>query len=197
MSLSIPYPVQLDFHGDQHIARWRPVVQWLLAIPQLLIAYALSALREVLTLISFFTVLFTKRIPRSLFDVIAMTFRYEWRTMSYALFLHEDYPPFNFQPASDDDGVEPHTAVSLAYPEDLNRWKPLYKWILAIPHYVVLLALTIAAFFVVIGGFFAVVFTGEYPVGARDFLVGAYRYNLRVQAYVGMLTDQYPPFALS
>jgi len=197
MSVSMPYPVQLEFHGDQHIARWRPLVQWLLVVPQMLIAYALSSLRSVLTLISFFTVLFTRRIPRSLFDLIAMTFRYEWRTTSYALFLHEDYPPFDFQPSSDDDGVEPHTVVSLAYPEALNRWKPLYKWLLAIPHYVVLFALMIAALFVVIGGFFAVVFTGDYPLGARDFLVGAYRYNLRVQAYVGLLTDQYPPFALS
>ncbi|MEN3314555.1 MAG: hypothetical protein V7605_789 [Acidimicrobiaceae bacterium] len=197
MSMSIPYPAQLEFDGDSHIARWRPLVQWLLAIPQLAIAYALSTLRNVLTLISFFTVLFTKRIPRPLFDMTAMTLRYEWRAMSYALFLHEDYPPFDFQPSADDDGVEPHTTLAIAYPEELNRWKPLYKWILAVPHYVVLLALAIAGFFVVIAGFFAVLFTGEYPHGARDFLVGAYRYNLRVQAYIGLLTDEYPPFALS
>ena len=197
MSTAMPYPVQLEFHNDPHIARWRPLVQWLLVIPQMLIASALSSLRSVLTLISFFTVLFTKTIPRSLFDVIAMTFRYEWRATSYALFLHEDYPPFDFQPTADDDGVEPHTVVSLRYPEQLDRWKPLYKWFIAIPHYVVLLALMIAGFFVVIGGFFAVLFTGEYPDWARDFLVGAYRYNLRVQAYVGLLTDQYPPFTLS
>jgi hypothetical protein len=193
----MPYPIQVEFHADPHIARWRPLVQWLLVIPQFLIANVLSSLRSVLTLISLFTVLFTKRIPRPLFDVTAMTFRYEWRAMSYALFLHEDYPPFDFQPAADDDGVEPHTAVSLTYPEELDRWKPLYKWILAIPHYVVLLGLAIASVFVVIAGFFAVIVTGEYPEAPRDFLVGAYRYCLRVQAYVGLLTDQYPPFALS
>jgi hypothetical protein len=196
VSMSIPYPAQLEFTGDEHIARWRPLVQWLLGIPQLLIANALSSLRSILTLISFFTVLFTKKIPRPLFDVIAMTYRYEWRAMSYALFLHEDYPPFDFQPSAEDDGVEPHTTLSLTYPEELNRWKPLYKWLLAIPHYFVLVALAIAGFFVVIAGFFAVIFTGEYPHGARDFLVGAYRYNLRVQAYVLLLTDQYPPFAM-
>ncbi len=197
MSTVMPYPVQLEFHGDARIARWRPLVQWLLAIPQLLIVNVLSSLRNVLTLISFFTVLFTKTIPRPLFDLTAMTLRYEWRALSYALFLHDDYPPFDFQPASDDDGVEPHTAVSLTYPEQLDRWKPLYKWILAIPHYVVLLGLAIASVFVVIAGFFAVIFTGEYPEGPRNFLVGAYRYCLRVQAYVGLLTDRYPPFALS
>jgi Domain of unknown function (DUF4389) len=197
MSMPIAYPAQLEFQGDTHVARWRPLVQWLLVIPHLIIAYALSSLRNVLTLISFFTVLFTKRIPRPLFDMTAMTLRYEWRAMSYALFLHEGYPPFDFQPAADDDGAEPHTTLSLTYPEELNRWKPLYKWFLAIPHYVVLFALMIAAFFVVIAGFFAVVFTGEYPLRARNFLVGAYRYNLRVQAYVCLLTDRYPPFVLT
>ncbi|MDQ3898725.1 MAG: DUF4389 domain-containing protein [Actinomycetota bacterium] len=197
MSTAMPYPVQLEFEADRHIARWRPLVQWLLVIPQLFIASALSSLRNVLTLISFFTVLFTRTIPRSLFDVMAMTFRYEWRATSYLVFMHEDYPPFDFQPAADDDGVEPHTAVTLTYPEQLDRWKPLYKWIIAVPHYFVLFGLAIASVFVVIGGFFAVVFTGEYPEGARRFLVGAYRYNLRVQAYVGLLTDVYPPFALT
>ena len=98
MAMFTPYPARVEFEADRHIDRWRPLVQWLLAVPHLLIARALSALRSVLTLISFFTVLFTEQIPRPLFDMIAMTYRYEWRAMSYALFLHEDYPPFDFQP---------------------------------------------------------------------------------------------------
>jgi hypothetical protein len=191
------YPVQLSFDAERKITRWHPLVQWLLAIPHLIVAEVLSSLRNVLTLISFFTVLFTERIPRPLFDVIAMTYRYEWRAVSYALFLHEDYPPFDFQPAADDDGVEPHTRVTITYPEKLNRWKPLYKWFLAIPQYFVVLALAIASFFVVIASFFAVLFTGEYPAGMRNFLVGAYRYSLRVQAYVGLLTDVNPPFRMA
>ncbi len=84
MSVSVPYPAQVEFHGERHITRWRPLVQWLLAIPQLAIASALRSLREVLTLISLFTVLFTERIPKPLFDMIATTYRYEWRSMSYA-----------------------------------------------------------------------------------------------------------------
>jgi hypothetical protein len=196
MSTTLPYPAQLGFEGGLHIGRWRPLVQWLLAIPQLLIAGVLGQLRNILTLISFFTVLFTKQIPRPLFDMIATTYRYEWRATSYALFLRTDYPPFDFQPAAGDDGVDPHTVVTLIYPESLSRWKPLYKWFLAIPHYVVLLGLIVAAVFVVIAGFFAVVITGEYPVGLRNFLVGVSRYSLRLQAYVGLLNDQYPPFAL-
>jgi Domain of unknown function (DUF4389) len=196
MSLAIPYPAQLDFRGTKQIARWRPLVQWFLAIPHLFIAYALTIVRAVLTLVSFFTVLFTRRIPRPLFDAIAMTFRYEWRAVSYALFLREAYPPFDFQPAADDDGVDPHTLVTIAYPEQMSRWQPLVKWLLAFPHYLVLFALGIASMFVVIAGFFAVLFTGEYPQGLRDFLVGVYRYSVRVQAYAGLLTDQYPPFSM-
>jgi hypothetical protein len=196
MSIAIPYPAQLEFDADRDIARWRPLVQWLMAVPHLLIANALSSLRCVLTLVSFFTVLFTKEIPRPLFDAIAMTYRYEWRAISYALFLHEDYPPFSFRAEAADDGVEPHTTLSLTYPDQLSRWAPLYKWFLAIPHYFVALALAIAAVGAVLVSFFAVLFTGTFPLGTRDFIVNAWRYGLRVQAYVGLLTDQYPPFTL-
>jgi hypothetical protein len=197
VSMSVPYPLQLDFHADRHITRWRPLVQWLLAIPHLLIASVLRSLRQILTLISLFTVLFTEQIPRPIFDAIVMTYRYEWRAMSYALFLHEDYPPFDFGVSSEDDGVEAHTSLRLSYPEHLARWKPLYKWLLAIPHYFALAGLCIVAFFGVIAGFFAVLFTGEYPQRIRDFLVNVYRYALRVEAYVGFLTDSHPPFSLA
>lgn len=196
MTLATPYPAQLGLKSTRHMARWRPLVQWLLAIPHLLIAYVLGLLREVLTFIAFFTVLFTRRIPRPLFDAIAMTFRYEWRVASYALFLRADYPPFDFQSASGDDGLDPHTVVTFAYPERMSRWQPLIKWLLALPHYLVLVLLSIAALASVIVGFFAVLITGAYPLGIRDFVVGVYRYNLRVQAYVGLLTDSYPPFSL-
>jgi hypothetical protein len=197
VSMPATYPLQLELGADRHITRWRPLVQWLLAIPHLMIAYALRTFRQVQTLISFFTVLFSEQVPRPLFDAIVMTYRYEWRAMSYAFFMHEDYPPFDFALSSDDDGAEPHTSLSLAYPDRLKRWAPLYKWALAIPQYFVLAALCVLAFLGVLAGFFAVLFTGEYPEGIRGFLVSAYRYSLRVEAYVGFLTDRYPPFSLS
>ncbi len=197
MSMSAPYPLQLEFHADRHVTRWRPLVQWLLAIPHLLIVWALRSLRQVLTLISLFAVLFTKRIPRPLFDVIVMTYRYEWRAMSFVVFMHQDYPPFDFDLSSEDDGVEPHTSLRLTYPEHLERWKPLYKWFLAIPQYFVLAGLAIAVCLGIVVGFFAVLVTGEYPEGIRDFIVSSYRYALRVEAYVGFLTERYPPFNLA
>jgi hypothetical protein len=197
MAVTVPFPAQVDFDADLHIARWRPLVQWLLVIPHVCIVSVLRSLRQVLTLVSFVTVLFTEQIPRPVFDMIAMSYRYEWRTLSYALFMHDDYPPFDFQPAAADDGVESHTKLSIAYPEHLGRWAPLYKWILAVPHYVVIALLAIASVFAFLAGAVAVVVTGAYPRGVRDFLVGVYRYTLRVEAYVGLLTDAYPPFTLA
>lgn len=197
MTTASVHAATITIDADPHIARWRPLVQWFLAVPHLVVANALRSLRGILTLISLVTVLFTEQIPRPLFDAIAMTHRYEWRAMSYALFLHDDYPPFEFMPASVDDGHAGPSALTITYPERLNRWKPLYKWFLAIPHYVVYVGLAVASVFTVLGGAVAVFVTGEYPHKARTFLVAAYRYSLRIEAYVGLLTDEYPPFSLA
>jgi hypothetical protein len=197
MATAAVYAATVELDTDNLIARWRPFVQWMLAVPHLAVIHVLASLRCVLTAISLVSVVFTKRVPRPLFDAITMTYRYEWRTISYALFLHDTYPPFDFTPSANDDGNQAQGQLSVRYPEQLNRWKPLYKWVLAAPHYVVCLALAIASVVTVVGGAIAVLVTGRYPVRARNFLVGAYRYGTRVEAYVGLLTDQYPPFRLA
>ncbi|MCY3616559.1 MAG: DUF4389 domain-containing protein [Acidimicrobiaceae bacterium] len=98
--------------------------------------------------------------------------------------------------------TDEHQAVhlELGYPDavrDLNRWTPLVKWILAIPHYFVLAALGVAAFVCVVIAWFAIMFTGRYPRGLFDFVLGVHRWSLRVSAYMWLLiTDEYPPFSL-
>jgi hypothetical protein len=91
--------------------------------------------------------------------------------------------------------------LELDYPDaarELNRWLPLVKWLLAIPHYVVLLFLDIAGLLAVIGAWFAILFTGRYPRGIFDFVVGVLRWHNRVGAYAFVLiTDRYPPFRLA
>lgn len=95
MPLSAPYPVQLDFHADDHVTRWRPLVQWLLAIPRLMIAYALRCLRQVLTLISFFAVLFTGQYPEGIRDFLVSSYRYALRVEACVGFLTDRYPAFS------------------------------------------------------------------------------------------------------
>jgi hypothetical protein len=190
------YPAALDLQAPLEVNRWRPLVHWLLAIPHLIVMYALNILSNALLFISFFTILFTKKIPRGMFDVIVMVYRYQWRAFSYFLWMRTDYPPFSFTPAAEDDGIDP-ASLSVEYPTELKRFMPLVKWILAIPHFIVLFVLMIAAYVVVLISFFAVLITGKYPEGMRNFLVGVARWVLRVEAYAGFLRDEYPPFSLS
>lgn len=190
------YPAGADLTGPHEIARWRPLVHWFLAIPQMFIAGALETVRGILQIIAFFTVLFTKSVPRPLFDMIVMTLRYEWRVYSYVFFMRESYPPFDFQPASEDNGVDP-ASLQVEYPTELRRFMPLVKWFLAIPHYIVLFFLVIGFFFALLFAFFAVLFTGRFPEGVRNYGVGIARWVTRVTAYVGFLRDEYPPFSLT
>jgi hypothetical protein len=87
--------------------------------------------------------------------------------------------------------------LEIDYPTELNRWLPLVKWLLAIPHYFALFFVGIGACVVVIISFFAVLFTGRWPRGMFDFLVGTFRWGYRVAAYVHLMTDAYPPFSLA
>src|SRR6478736_3587575 len=87
--------------------------------------------------------------------------------------------------------------MEITYPEELNRWLPLVKWLLVIPHLFALFFVGIGAFFVAIYGFFAVLFTGHWPRGAFEYLVGTVRWAYRVAAYLHFMTDAYPPFSLA
>jgi hypothetical protein len=87
--------------------------------------------------------------------------------------------------------------VEIAYPAELNRWLPLVKWLLVIPHFIVLFFVAIGAFFVGVFAFFAVLITGRWPRGAFDYLVGTFRWAYRVVAYFHLMVDAYPPFSLA
>jgi Domain of unknown function (DUF4389) len=87
--------------------------------------------------------------------------------------------------------------IEISYPEELNRWLPLVKWLLIIPHLLALFFVAIGAFFVAIYAFFAVLFTGRYPRGAFDYLVGTFRWAYRVFVYGHLMIDAYPPFSMA
>ena len=136
-------------------------------------------------------ILFRQRYPRWWFDFALQLHRFSARVGTYGALLTDRYP----------STVEEQSVhLDLDYPDaerDLNRWLPLVKWFLAIPHYVVLFFLFIGAFFAVIIAWFAILFTGRYPRGLFDYVVGVGRWALRVEAYATLLlTDRYPPFSL-
>ena len=137
-------------------------------------------------------ILFRQKYPRWWFDFNLQLTRFSTRVSSYLALMSDRYP-------STDEEQSVH--LDLDYPNvkrDLNRWLPLVKWLLAIPHYVVLLFLGIAAAFAVIFAWFAILFTGRYPRGIFDFVEGVLRWGLRVEAYAMLLvTDRYPPFRLA
>jgi hypothetical protein len=189
------FPLDADIEAPLEVARWRPLVAWILAIPHLIIANVLQSVGQALTVISFFAILFTKRIPDGIYNFQAMQIRYGWRANSYAGFMYEPYPPFEFEMTAADPGGSP-AQLSLGEQGELNRWLPLVKWLLVIPHLFVLLFLLIGAFFAYVVAFFAVIFTGKWPEGVRKYVVGVSRWAYRVSAYFMLLTDEYPPFSL-
>jgi hypothetical protein len=137
-------------------------------------------------------IVFRQKYPRWWFDWNLELLRFENRVVAYLALLDDRYPSTDEQQA---------VRLELPYPDaerDLNRWLPLVKWFLAIPHYVVLFFLWIGAIFAVIFAWFAILFTGRYPRGLFDFVVGVLRWGNRVAAYAfTLVTDEYPPFRLS
>jgi hypothetical protein len=133
-----------------------------------------------------------QKYPRWWFDWNVALTNFSYRVTAYLSLLRDEYP-------STDEEQAVH--LILPYPDargELNRWLPLVKWLLAIPHYVVLFFLAIAALVCVVIAWFAILFTGRYPRGLFDFVVGVHRWALRVGGYAFLLvTDRYPPFRLS
>jgi hypothetical protein len=137
-------------------------------------------------------ILFREKYPRWWFDWNLELLRFVNRVGTYFALMSDRYP-------STDEHQWVH--LDVPYPDakrDLNRWLPLVKWLLAIPHYIVLFFLYLAVIVVVIVAWFAILFTGRYPRGIFDFVEGVIRWHNRVVAYALILvTDRYPPFSFS
>jgi hypothetical protein len=209
---SVGYPARLDVDYLEQHNRITTLFRMFLVIPIAIIISALTAgvTRTVYThggkevsstsggiAAGLFTatvlmILFRRRYPRWWFDFARELARFGARVWAYVALLTDEYP----------STVEEQSVhLDIDYPDverDLNRWLPLVKWLLAIPHFLVLIVLSIAAFFAVVAAWFAILFTGRYPRGLFDFVVGVGRWWLRVEAYAFLLvTDRYPPFSLA
>jgi hypothetical protein len=196
------YPVQFFVeYPDRALNRLTSAFRLIVAIPILVVAAVLGVwggphpvaiAGGVLFLPALLMILFRRKYPRWWFDWNLELLRFENRICAYLALMDDHYP-------STDDRQA--VTLELPYPDaerDLNRWLPLVKWLLAIPHYIVLILLWIAALVAVIFAWFAILFTGRYPRGLFDFVLGVLRWSNRVAAYTFVLvTDRYPPFRLS
>ena len=193
----IPYPATLSFDPPEKVANWRPIVNWLLAIPHYVILYALRIFSQVVALISWFVILFTGELPESFANIQAMYLRYETRVFTFSAFMCEEYPPFAFALSAPDSGEDRRLRVDFT-PEltNRNRLTVGFRFILVIPQLIALLVLNLVAFVITVVAFFAVIFTGRWPEGMRALVLNIARWYLRVEAYFLLLLDEYPPFEL-
>ena len=211
-SVSAAFPARLQVDYPETLDRVRTAFRLILVIPIAVVLGILTAgatktvydqaghvvsttsggIGTGLFLATLLMILFRRRYPRWWFDFALELARFGARVGAYVALLTDQYP----------STVEEQTVhLDIDYPDverDLNRWLPLVKWLLVIPHIFVLVFLSIGAFFAVVFAWFAILFTGRYPRGLFDFVVGVGRWWLRVEAYALLLvTDRYPPFALT
>ncbi len=204
-----PYPARLDIdYPEEGLSRLKTLFRIVLLIPIVIVlalitggypdsyevgetTYVIVSTGSVLVVPALLMLLFRRKYPRWWFDWHLELTRFTTRVSAYFLLMRDEYPSTDEQQA---------VHLDLDYPDaaqDLKRWLPLVKWLLAIPHYVVLAILWIAALVITVIAWFAIVFTGRYPRGMFRFVVGVNRWTLRVEAYMFLLiTDRYPPFSL-
>ncbi len=202
MATSISYPVTIRGDLTEPISRGLFLIKWLLIIPHLVVLFFLFIGFAVSWIISLFAILFTGRYPRSLFDYNVGVLRWSWRVgfYSYQALGTDHYPPFSLE-KRDDYPAD----LDIQYPERLSQGLVLIKWwLLAIPHYIILLFLQGGGGFhfgglqliLVLIAAIANLFTGCFPKALWSLVMGINRWNLRVSGYTLLTTDKYPPFSL-
>ena len=207
------FPLSVRARFDQP-SRWLWLVKWLLLIPHYIILFFLWLAFAIVTVIAFFAILFTTRYPRGLFDFNVGVLRWSWRVSyyGYAALATDRYPPFTLADVQDYPA-----RLEIDYPQQLNRWLPLIKWLLAVPQYILVGALFGSGYAVETGmdnssvvaystpsligasvliAAIALLFTARYPAGLHDLVVGINRWSYRLVAYVAFMTDRYPPLRL-
>ena len=205
------YPARIDIDYPEKLDRLTTFFRLILIVPIVIILSLLTAtgnetvisatgkmstrsvggISSGLSIATAFMILFRQRYPRWWFDFARELERFGARVVAYLVFLTDRYPS-----TVDEQSVH----LEIDYPDveqDLNRWMPLVKWFLAIPHYIVLTVLLLIAIVAIVVAWLAILVIGRYPRSLFDYVVGVGRWSLRVQAYAFlMVTDRYPPFSL-
>jgi len=202
----MPYPVTYSIQRPERYNRVTVLFRWVLAIPLYLLFSSwstvaehtngliggsgpLSGLLGLLILYAWVVIMLTGRFPASMRSTAIMLFRWLANIEAYLLLLADPFPPFG-------EGEYPLN-LGIIPAEQYNRLTVFFRVILAIPHYIILFFLGIAAVVLTIVAWFAILFTAQYPQSMYDFNVGVARWGIRVGAYLDLLVDEYPPFSLS
>jgi len=191
--MSSSYPLNGEVVCTERVARWRPLVNWVLVIPLYLWVVVLGYGAAVVSLAGWFAILFTGRLPERMGDYLVAVLRYQWRVMAFLFGLTTSYPGFPVVAGYVDPGSYPAVLYS-ARPTARRRVTVAFRAVLVIPQLVVLYFVNLAAFVVLIIGWFAVLFAGRWPLGLRSFVIGWMRWTLRVNGYWSLIVDEYPPF---
>ena len=195
----IPTPVltaDLQLDSPHETQNWRPLVNWLFAIPHLVIANALGNVANVMSIISWFSIVFTGRMPDGIARFQCMILRYEARAYSYVAFLRRPYPQFEYDMSNSNTGNDPLSVDFAPQLSERNRATVAFRLVLIIPVFIYTAIITVAAALAMILAGIIVLITGRWPHGLRTFVIDAGRLTLRVSAYGRLLTDTYPTFAL-
>jgi hypothetical protein len=180
--------LQFDVAYPERLSRLLIFVKWLLYIPHYVVLYFLQLAMGITTFIAWFAILFTGRYPRGLWDFGMMVLRWQARVTTYVFLQRDEYPPFG-------DGDYP-VLFHMDYPQRLSRGLIFIKWLLIIPHLIILAILGFAAGIAIFIAWWAILFTGRFPRGLFDFVTGVMRWAHRASAYMYLLTDAYPPFTM-
>ena len=200
---TVDYPIRFDITRDAAQSKLTnfplgigTFIRAILLIPHLIILYFIQIAAAIVYFIATFAILFTGSYPAGLFNFYVGYTRWNSNVYGYLFHLYDKYPPFGM------DAKEYPLTLTVEYPETLSRWLnfPLFiglsiKFVLTIPHIVILFFLYIAAIVIVFIAQFVILFTGSFPEGMHTFVVGVGRWGTRVNAYAYGLTDAYPPFS--
>lgn len=184
------YPVTFDVEYPERLSRWLIFLKWLLAFPHYIVLYLLGIVQGLITFAAWFVILITGQYPRGLFDFVVGIMRWSANVNAYVMLLRDDYPPFTME-----EGRYSVT-FQVDHPERLSRLLIFVKWLLIIPHLIVLYLLGVAYLVTVVIAWFAILFTGRYPEGLFRFAVGVFRWSMRINVYMYLMRDEYPPFSL-
>jgi hypothetical protein len=187
----VSYPVMYDLDRPERLSRWLWLFKWLLLIPHFIILWVLSFVAAIALFVAWIVVIITAKYPRGLFDFIVGVSRWSFRMNAYGTHMTDRYPPFSM-------GDDPQYPVRIQanYPERSSRLKAFFRWLLIIPHLIVLYVLGAVNAVLWLVHIVIVIVTGKPNNDVFRIMVGINRWSARVALYGALTTDQYPPFAL-